>query len=160
MQVSKAKIHVEEQPWKRVHVDGTPHQHGNLACFCSSVLEAQLPKLYDRAVDSLLCTCPLRHMMLHAGFAMTGTEIRTTDVTVNDKDKVEVASGRHNSCSACSGQCCRALACIAATHAGVKNFRVLKTTQSGYEGFLHDKYTLLPDSSDRILATAITSTWK
>lgn len=99
-------------------------------------------------------------MDLHAGFAMTGTEIRTTDVFVDDKDKVEVTSGRHGTWCAFSGLCCRALACIAATHAGVKNFRVLKTTQSGYEGFLHDKYTLLPDSSDRILATAITSTWK
>ena len=91
---------------------------------------------------------------------MSGTEVRTTDVSVNDKHKIEVASGRDDSCSACSALCCRASACIAATHAGVKNFRVLKTTQSGYEGFLHDKYTLLPDSSDRILATAITSTWK
>ncbi|KAL3140044.1 hypothetical protein ABBQ38_004324 [Trebouxia sp. C0009 RCD-2024] len=94
--VSKAKIRVEEQPWKRIDVGGTPHQHG---------------------------------------FAMTGTEVRTADVSVDDQDKVEVTSG-------------------------VNNFRVLKTTQSGYEGFLHDKYTLLPDSRDRILATAITSNWK
>lgn len=31
VQVSKAKIHVDQQPWKRVDVDGTPHQHGDLA---------------------------------------------------------------------------------------------------------------------------------
>ena len=46
-QVSKAKIHVEQQPWKRISVDGSPHQHGDHAWFCTSVLEAQLPKLYD-----------------------------------------------------------------------------------------------------------------
>jgi urate oxidase len=27
-------------------------------------------------------------------------------------------------------------------------------------GFIHDEYTLLPDSRDRILASAITATWK
>ena len=37
---------------------------------------------------------------------------------------------------------------------------MLKTTQSGYEGFLHDKYTLLKDTKERIVATAITSTWR
>ena len=43
---------------------------------------------------------------------------------------------------------------------GLKDLQVLKTTQSGYEGFLKDKYTALPDSTDRILATSITATWK
>ena len=38
--------------------------------------------------------------------------------------------------------------------------QVLKTTQSGYEGFLKDEFTVLPESSDRVLATSITSTWK
>lgn len=42
----------------------------------------------------------------------------------------------------------------------MKDLQVLKTTQSGYEGFLRDEFTLLPDSKDRILATSITSTWK
>ncbi len=61
---------------------------------------------------------------------------------------------------------------------------MLKTTQSGYEGFLRDEYTgradiahywhtlgtdflprvhphtALPDVKDRILATSVTSTWK
>ena len=46
------------------------------------------------------------------------------------------------------------------TSAGVKDLQVLKTTQSGYAGFLHDKYTMLPDTSERIVATSITSTWR
>ncbi len=33
--------------------------------------------------------------MLGAGFAMTGTEVRTTSVSVDEKDVVEVTSGRH-----------------------------------------------------------------
>lgn len=38
--------------------------------------------------------------------------------------------------------------------------KVLKTTQSGYTGFLHDEYTVLPDTTDRIAATSVTATWK
>lgn len=37
---------------------------------------------------------------------------------------------------------------------------MLKTTQSGYEGFLRDQYTLLPEVRDRIMATTVTCTWK
>ena len=38
--------------------------------------------------------------------------------------------------------------------------RVLKTTQSGYEGFLHDKYTILKDTSERMMASSVTATWR
>ena len=38
--------------------------------------------------------------------------------------------------------------------------QVLKTTQAGYSGFLKDKYTILKDTEERIVATAVTSTWK
>ncbi|KAK9815848.1 hypothetical protein WJX72_010739 [[Myrmecia] bisecta] len=94
--VSKAKIWVEQAPWKRVMVAGQPHNHG---------------------------------------FAQYAPATRTTYVEVSKTGPVEVTSG-------------------------LKNFKVLKTTQSGYDGFLHDKYTLLGDTSDRIMATSITSTWK
>jgi urate oxidase len=42
----------------------------------------------------------------------------------------------------------------------VKDLKVLKTTQSGYEGFLRDEFTLLPEVRDRIMATSVTATWK
>ena len=42
---------------------------------------------------------------------------------------------------------------------GVLGARLLKTTQSGYEGFLRDEYTGLPDTRDRILATALDAEW-
>jgi urate oxidase len=69
------------------------------------------------------------------GFMLTGTEIRTTYVTYDEAGTTEVISG-------------------------VKDMKVLKTTQSGYEGFLHDKYTVLKDTRERIVATSITSTWR
>jgi urate oxidase len=43
--------------------------------------------------------------------------------------------------------------------AGIDDLLVLKTTGSGWEGFLRDRYTSLPETSDRILATMITARW-
>jgi len=45
------------------------------------------------------------------------------------------------------------------TGAGVQGLVVLKTTGSAFEGFPRDEYTVLPDASDRILATSITADW-
>lgn len=42
---------------------------------------------------------------------------------------------------------------------GVENLVVLKTTQSEFWGFVRDEYTTLPESRDRIFATAIEATW-
>lgn len=43
--------------------------------------------------------------------------------------------------------------------AGIDDLFVLKTTNSGWEGFLHEQYTTLPETDDRILATIITASW-
>ena len=43
--------------------------------------------------------------------------------------------------------------------AGIDDLLVLKTTGSGWEGFFRDRYTSLPETSDRILATIITARW-
>ena len=43
--------------------------------------------------------------------------------------------------------------------AGIGDVYVLKTTNSGWEGFLRDEYTTLPDTNDRILATIVTARW-
>jgi len=44
--------------------------------------------------------------------------------------------------------------------AGVKDLVILKSSRSGFTGFLRDEYTTLPDVADRILATALTATWR
>ncbi|HEV8223743.1 MAG TPA: urate oxidase [Rubrobacteraceae bacterium] len=43
--------------------------------------------------------------------------------------------------------------------AGFDNLLVMKTTQSGWEGFLKERFTTLPDTDDRILATVATAEW-
>ena len=69
------------------------------------------------------------------GFATNGSEIRTTRVEVHRAGNYEIVSG-------------------------FKDLRLCKTTQSGYEGYLHDDYTLLPDTRERLLASSITCTWR
>jgi urate oxidase len=43
--------------------------------------------------------------------------------------------------------------------AGLDNLLVLKTTASGWEDFHRDRFTTLPDTNDRILATIVTARW-
>jgi urate oxidase len=45
------------------------------------------------------------------------------------------------------------------TQAGVEGLVVLKTTGSSFEGFPKDEFTVLPEVSDRLLATSITAEW-
>jgi urate oxidase len=42
---------------------------------------------------------------------------------------------------------------------GLENLQVIKTTGSGFEGYLHDPFTTLKETSDRILATAVKASW-
>jgi urate oxidase len=43
---------------------------------------------------------------------------------------------------------------------GLQGLKVLKTTNSGFENFLEDKFTTLTPTSDRIFATTITADWQ
>jgi urate oxidase len=43
--------------------------------------------------------------------------------------------------------------------AGIEDLVVLKTTASGWEGYLHEQYTTLPETDDRILSTVVTASW-
>ena len=43
--------------------------------------------------------------------------------------------------------------------AGIDDMLVLKTTNSGWEGFLRERYTTLPETDDRILSTLVNAYW-
>ncbi len=47
----------------------------------------------------------------------------------------------------------------ARVEAGIDDLLVLKTTNSGWEGFIKERYTTLPETDDRILATKVTANW-
>ncbi|KAM0917206.1 hypothetical protein ACQ4PT_009642 [Festuca glaucescens] len=45
-------------------------------------------------------------------------------------------------------------------NSGIQGYSLLKTTQSGFEGFVRDRYTLLPETRERIVATEVTAWWR
>lgn len=45
-------------------------------------------------------------------------------------------------------------------HAGIKEMRLLKTTQSGFVGFIKDRFTTLPEVMDRVFSTVVNCNWK
>jgi urate oxidase len=67
-------------------------------------------------------------------FAAPGGEAWTATV-IRDAERTEIASG-------------------------LTNLVVLKTTDSAFAGFPRDRFTTLPETGDRILATSITASWR
>lgn len=43
--------------------------------------------------------------------------------------------------------------------AGLEDLVVMKTAKSAFEGFPRDRYTTLPETADRLLATSVRATW-
>ena len=44
--------------------------------------------------------------------------------------------------------------------AGIADLVILKSSHSAFSGFLTDEYTTLPETRDRLFATALTATWR
>jgi urate oxidase len=44
--------------------------------------------------------------------------------------------------------------------AGVADLVILKSADSAFSGFMRDEYTTLPDTRDRLFATALTASWR
>ena len=79
--------------------------------------------------------------------------------------RMKVAGGEHDH-SFVRGSAEKRIALIDSTHenttvqSGVEDLIVLKTTRSGFAGFPRDKYTTLPEATDRIFSTAIKAVWR
>jgi urate oxidase len=67
-------------------------------------------------------------------FVRSGQEVRTAVVVADGPERHEIA--------------------------GLKELTVLKTTQSGFAGYPKDRYTTLPETTDRILATDVAARWR
>jgi urate oxidase len=48
----------------------------------------------------------------------------------------------------------------AIVEAGVDDLVIMKTADSAFDEFLHDRFTTLPDTRDRLLATSLTASWR
>jgi urate oxidase len=95
-QVEWAEVSIEQEPWARIKVDGSPHPHS---------------------------------------FTRSGSGTRVCQLKLQRGG-------------------------AAWAHGGVKGLEVIKTTQSGFEGFFKDSYTTLAEAHDRIFATRIDATWQ
>ena len=45
------------------------------------------------------------------------------------------------------------------TTSGIDGFTFMKSTEAGWVGYVQDEYTTLPETTDRIVATAMTASW-
>jgi urate oxidase len=68
-------------------------------------------------------------------FAQSSGELQTTSVTRTQGGKFSVVSG-------------------------FQNLILMKTAGSGFEGYVHDSLTTLPETSDRLFGTAVRANWK
>lgn len=48
----------------------------------------------------------------------------------------------------------------ATVESGLEDLTVIKTTRSGFAGFIKDKYTFLPETNDRIFCTSVKANWR
>jgi len=71
-------------------------------------------------------------------FVRAGQEVRTTTVTVEGRGSEQRAW----------------------VLSGLRDLVLLKSTGSEFAGFLHDRYTTLAETNDRVLATSLTARWR
>lgn len=46
------------------------------------------------------------------------------------------------------------------TESGISAFTFMKSTQSGWERYIHDRFTTIPETQDRMAATAMDASWR
>jgi urate oxidase len=46
------------------------------------------------------------------------------------------------------------------TESGLSGFTFMKSTQSGWEGYIQDRFTTIPETHDRMTATAMDASWR
>jgi len=100
---------------------------------------------------------------LEAGPTVTGARIR---LVAHPWERLTAAGGGPNEHAFQGGSGGDRVATVAGAaggafeiEAGIDGLVVLKTTGSGWEGYLHDEYTSLAETDDRIMATEITARW-
>ncbi|XP_076880459.1 uricase [Brachyhypopomus gauderio] len=94
--VTRAKVNIEEAPWKRLDKNGTQHAHAFI-------------------------------------FSPEAWHFCEVEQYLNENPVI---------------------------HSGIKDMKVVKTTQSGFEGFLKDRFTTLQEVRDRFFCTSVYAKWR
>jgi urate oxidase len=95
------------------------------------------------------------------------TDLRAVHITVAEEPWTRVAVGARPHGSAFShGPGERRLAVVErnvdglAVEAGLDGLSLVKTRNAAFEGFLRGRFTTLPDTADRLMATELTARWR
>jgi urate oxidase len=99
-------------------------------------------------------------------FIQTYAHVDRAEISLSEHcwDRLNIGGQPHPH-SFTEGGAARPTARVVATRAGttvesgIENLLVLKSTASGFEDFLRDKFTTLPETGDRIFATKLKAVW-
>lgn len=88
----------------------------------------------------------------------------TVEVTERTWDRLEMGGQAHPHAFQAGSEARRFARAVCTTEscrveAGIRDLVILKSTESGFEGYAKCEYTTLPETADRILATSFRATW-
>jgi urate oxidase len=95
---------------------------------------AQVERVSIDIIEHKYTRIPINGEPHRHSFTKSGGEKRTTSIRLTP-DKCSVESG-------------------------LEDLTVIKTTRSGFAGFMKDKYTFLPETDDRIFCTSVKANWR
>jgi urate oxidase len=128
--------------------------------------DSQKNTVYAFAADAPFGAIEDFALRLARHFVATSAAVHGATVHVEEHawDHIEIGEARHPHAFRRAGEerrQARAVADEAGAHvaAGLDGLVVLKSTGSEFRGFARDRYTTLAETSDRILATAVTARW-
>ena len=93
-------------------------------------------------------------------------QIRSASIDINERDwrRMEI-DGKAHPHSFAAGSDAKMFTRVVCgrdsntVESGIRDFVILKSTGSGFENYPKDEFTTLPETADRILATAFSATW-
>ena len=89
----------------------------------------------------------------------------TVDLVEYQWRRVEIGEREHGHAFMRRGPDTRVAQVVTTTEAvtvdaGIDDLVIMKTAHSAFADFMHDRFTTLPDTRDRLLATALSATWR
>jgi urate oxidase len=129
--------------------------------------DSQKNTVYAFAADAPLGEIEDFALRLANHFVATSQPVRRATVHVDEQawERIEISGAGHPHAFRRAGEerrQARAVAEVSAAWAaaGLDGLVVLKSAGSEFRGFARDRYTTLQETSDRILATAVTARWR
>src|ERR1700730_3210363 len=105
-------------------------------------------------------------LILGEHFLTRYEQVHEADIQVSERRwerlTVDGAAHPHSFAAGSEGRMFTHVTCSDAAktvRSGIRNLVILKSTGSGFENYLKDEFTTLPETNDRILATSFSAAW-